>query len=114
MKIFLSYSGEDWVIAGMITARLDAQGHEIYNWRKPELRGKKIRPAIERGIKSADRFLALLSPSFLEAEWCNREIDMALRREEVLRRHDPGAGFIVVAKVAPVEQGWSPAMTGWT
>lgn len=102
MNIFLSYADADWQIAGFITERLDRQGHNIFNWRKPGLRGGRFRSEIEAAIRSADIFLALLSPSFLKSDWCNREIDMALERERVLRDDDPNATFIIVVKVAPV------------
>jgi hypothetical protein len=102
MNIFLSYSDEDWQIAGFITERLDRQGHNIFNWRTPGLRGGRFRPEIEEAIRSADVFLALLSPSFLQSDWCNREIDMALQRERAQRDDDPNATFIIVAKVTQV------------
>lgn len=108
MNIFLSYSDADWQVASFITERLDRQGHDIFNWRQPGLRGGRFRPQIEAAISSADVFLVLLSPSFQQSDWCGRELDMALDRERAIREHDPNATFIVVLKVAQI----TPAPVG--
>jgi hypothetical protein len=105
MNIFLSYSDADWQVARFITERLDRQGHDIFNWRQPGLRGGRFRSEIEAAIGSADVFLVLLSPSFLQSDWCSREIDMALLRERALRERNPNATFIVVLKVAEITPG---------
>jgi hypothetical protein len=46
-EIFLSNADKDWRIAGFISQQLDRQGHDIFNWRKPGLRGRGSTPAIE-------------------------------------------------------------------
>jgi len=108
MNIFLSYSDDDWPVARLITEWLDRQGHEIFNWHQPGLRGGRFRPEIEAAISRADVFLVLLSPGFLRSDWCGREVDMALEREQALRERNPSTTFIVVLKVtavAPVTAG---------
>jgi hypothetical protein len=105
VRIFVSYAEEDRQIAGEIVRRLEANGHELFNWLDPAQRGKQITSNIEEGMRAANAYLALLSPSYLQSYWCKQELGIALRRDEVIKRLDPNATFIHVAAVAVVSPG---------
>lgn len=95
MKIFLSYAEEDREVADLIVRRL-APHHKIFNWLDPSQRGRWIMEEIEKNIRAANVFIALLSPSHLGSDWCRREVGMAIQREGDLRSRDPSATFINV------------------
>lgn len=105
MNIFLSYAEEDRIIAEQIVVRLDAAGHVVFNWLDPGRRGKQIVQNIEEGMREADVYLALLSPSYVKSYMCKQELGIAVRREEAAQTHDPNATFIHVVVVAEVEPG---------
>jgi hypothetical protein len=108
MRIFLSYAEEDSRIADAIVGVLDRSSQDIFNWRDPRRRGLRFRREIERGIRNADAFIALLSPSFLRSYWCGLELDMAHQREQDMQSDHPESAFInvvLVAAVRPVEAG---------
>jgi hypothetical protein len=105
VKIFVSYAEEDRDIASVIVGRLEASGHELFNWLDPAQRGKQITPNIEEGMSTADAYLALLSPSYRKSYWCTQERGIAARREEAIKRLDPNARFIYVVVVAAVALG---------
>lgn len=109
MKLFLSYAEEDKDTADLISARLQTDGHQLFNWMAPSQRGQRFMEAIEKGIQGAEAFIALLSPHFLASDWCRREVGMAIQREGDLRSRNPGATFIhvvvLVAAMRPIEAG---------
>jgi TIR domain len=97
--LFLSYAEEDWKTAGEIAGWLSDQDIEVYDWRDPRRRGGRFIKQIEEAIKTADAFLALLSPSFLASPWCRRERDLALHREQDLQDSSPDLIFIYVLQI---------------
>ncbi len=106
MKIFLSYAEEDRDIAEVIVSRLENDGHEIFDWRDPRRRGRRILSQIERNIRDAGAFIVILSVDFLHSDWCSQELGMAVTRESGMRADDPNAAFIHVVDIAhtPPEQ----------
>lgn len=113
VKLFLSYAEADKGAADLIAARLQADGHEIFDWMAPTQRGRRFIEEIERGIKGAEAFIALLSPRFLGSRWCRRELEMAIQREEDLRARDPGATFIHVVHIATVRPADAGILGGY-
>jgi hypothetical protein len=103
VEIFLSYTEEDAEIATTIATRLSEAGHRVFNWTNPAQRGGRFRTQIEDGIRRARAFVALLSPRFLDAYWCNLELDLAINREIALKADDPRANFINVVDVGGVQ-----------
>ena len=63
MKVFLSYSRRDDKVAKEVATRLEQAGHEV--WRDVESipGGSAWRASIERGIRSTEAFVLLMSPS---------------------------------------------------
>jgi len=97
--LFLSYAEEDKQTASQIAEWLRSNGFDVYRWEDPGRRGRRFIKQIEDAIKSADAFLALLSPSFLASDWCRRERELALRREQGLQASDPDRDFIHVLQI---------------
>jgi TIR domain len=97
--LFLSYAEEDVETALKIADWLVSQDFEVYHWRDPNRRGGRFIRQIGAAIKSADAFLALLSPSFLNSSWCGREVDLAIQREQDLQTSDPDVAFIHVLQI---------------
>src|SRR5262249_16481913 len=103
IRVFLSYAEKDKETASEIAARLREGGVEVHDWLAPEQRDARFITRVEQGIREADVFLALLSPSFLKSAWCKREVDFALQRELSLRTSDSNAAFIRVLKVRDLQ-----------
>jgi TIR domain len=97
--LFLSYAEEDGETAREIVQRLNDHGLEVWSWQDPRRRGRQFIQEIENAIRSAEAFLALLSPNFLSSNWCRRERDVALRREHDLQQEHPDRVFIHVLKI---------------
>jgi len=97
--LFLSYAEEDRDTAGLIARWLEDNGFEVFRWEDPKRRGNQFIRQIENAIQRSDAFLVLLSPSFLTSDWCRRERDFAMRREQYLQRDDPDRRFIHVLHI---------------
>jgi hypothetical protein len=101
--LFLSYAEEDGETAREIAQRLNDHGLEVWSWQDPDRWGRRFMWEIEDAIKSADAFLVLLSPNLLRSDWCRRERDVALRREQRLQREQRDRVFIHVLQIANME-----------
>jgi hypothetical protein len=97
--LFLSYAEEDRETAGLIADWLRDKGHEVFRWEDPRRRGGRFIRQIEAAINQSDAFLAVLSPSFLTSDWCHRETELGLQREQDLQAVDPDLGFVHVLKI---------------
>jgi hypothetical protein len=78
MHVFLSYSRRDGKVATEVVARLEGAGHEV--WRDVEsiAGGSAWRASIERGIRSTDAFILLMSPSVARSpRYPGEELDFA-------------------------------------
>lgn len=96
--LFLSYAEEDSEAAAEISIWLRDQNIAVFDW-KARRRGGRIVPPIEEAIRKADAFLALLSPSFLSSDWCSREWEMALQREQAIQQDNSDLVFIHVLEI---------------
>lgn len=96
--LFLSYAEEDGEAARHLKALLREFGIDVYDWQSR--RGGRFIDEIQRAIGQADAYIALMSPSFLASQWCIREQDLALQREQDLRAANPDSLFIYVLKIA--------------
>ena len=96
--LFLSYAEEDGDVARRITDALRGHGHVVYTWQ--EQRGGRFIEDIERALRQADAFIALMSPHFLASRWCQMEQELAIQRELDLRAVDPDFVFIHVLQVS--------------
>jgi hypothetical protein len=97
--LFLSYAEEDSVVADPIAEWFGEQGIVVFNWRAPQFTGGRFDEQIEEAIAEADDFVALLSPSYLDSDYCQMEKDLALHREFDLRKHNRNRVFIHVLMV---------------
>jgi len=98
--LFLSYAEEDQAIAHEITDWLRSQHIEFYDWQDQARSAGRFISQIEKAMDQSDAFLALLSPSYLGSDWCRRERELALQREQDLQASDPARAFVHVLKVA--------------
>jgi hypothetical protein len=96
IRVFLSYASADSAVAEQITRDWRERGVDVFRFGEPEHQGQIIVDEIERQIRAADAFVALISPAYWTSEWCKRESRLAIRRENNLRRQ-----FIFVVRVAP-------------
>jgi TIR domain len=96
---FLSYAEEDSETAREIGNWFRGQDIEVFDW-KQQL-GGRFMPQIEDAIKRADGYLALISPHFIQSDWCSREKEMALQRELALHEDRPQLVFVHVLEVLP-------------
>src|SRR5258708_7890035 len=83
--IFLSYAKEDGAAAHDIVVELRRRGIDVYNWVE---HNGRFTADIEKSIKQATAYVALISPHFLESPWCLREREFALQRENSLKASD--------------------------
>jgi hypothetical protein len=118
MRVFLSYAEEDAIVAAEIAGWLKARHAEVYWFQSPAELGRRFASRIEMAMSRADRFLALMSPSFLTSAFCGREGELALHREADLQAVDSAAWFITVLEIVATPRseagflrsyGWLPA-----
>lgn len=96
-KIFLSYTKANSEIAKIVASKLQNEGFNIFDWRDPLKRGQRFIQRIQDEIREADKFLIILSPEYLASNYCGREADFAIQRE-----NDRNEQFVYVALVASV------------
>ncbi len=94
-RVFLSYATQDAAAARKLTREWRERGADVFQFGDPERQAEIIIDEIERQIRAADVFVALMSPAYLASPWCRREWQLAIRREHALP-----AQFIYVVVVA--------------
>jgi TIR domain len=95
-RIFLSYTGSDSAIAQQVAAKLrDTAGVEVFYYTDDQRRGQNFVRKIEAALQEADLFVALMSPAYMDSQWCTQERDLAL-----VRQTDLGRQFVYVFQVA--------------
>lgn len=99
MLVFLSYAEEDGAVAAEVADWLQNRGDKVYRYQAPEEQGRRFIRRIENVMSRAHRFLALMSPSFLDSTWCRRESDLAIQREDDLLASDSDASFVTVLEI---------------
>jgi hypothetical protein len=97
--LFLSYAAEDGETARVIAEWLASRNANVFRYEDPERRGGEFIKQIEDAIYQSDAFLVLLSPSYLASDWCRRERNLALQREQDLQADNSDYVFIQVLKV---------------
>ena len=81
ISFFLSYSHNDRVFAERFVRDLRIQGHTVWRDNDNIKIGESIRRSIESGIAGSRFTIVLVSSSFVQSEWCQKELDMALADE---------------------------------
>ncbi|MBI1353364.1 MAG: tetratricopeptide repeat protein [Acidobacteria bacterium] len=84
-QVFLSYSHADGDFARNLRDRLTGDRVEVF-WDQDLRAGEEWMPALAREIVNCQAVIAILTPSYVESVWSNREYQEALR---VVRRVIP-------------------------
>jgi len=84
MKAFISYTREkdayDHVVSNfhdrlLNELKLRKRSSEIFFDKKTIAAGMSFPASIDKGLADADVLIVLLSPAWLESEWCRRELE---------------------------------------
>ena len=78
---------------------LDDHGFRVRSPDNPELDRQRPGSWVRREIDTAQAFVLLLSGSFLSSPQCREELDLAVRRKQLLATSDPATDFIFVLQV---------------
>ena len=83
---FISYSSKDQVFAERLYADLQSKG--VHCWFAPEdmKTGEKIRHRIDESIRLYDKLLVVLSKHSIGSHWVEHEVEMALAKEQKVKR----------------------------
>ena len=95
-RVFLSYASADSEKAVQLTRDWRDRGVDVFRFGDPQHQADIIVDEIERQVRVADAFVALMSPAYLASDWCRRESRLALHRE-----HTPTGQFVFVVEAAP-------------
>lgn len=80
VEVFLSYSHNDKVLAGKMSAFLEQNEIDVFLAHEDIEISKKWRSEIFKHLESCDVLLALLTLSFEGSAWANQEVGYAIRR----------------------------------
>ncbi len=93
--VFVSYRRKDVDFAKKITEALKATGREIWvDWEDIPPGVEGFSDEIQRGIEGANAMVAILSPNYIESEYCIMELREALRLKKrvipiILQKFEP-------------------------
>src|SRR5688500_8057090 len=93
--VFISYRRVDVDFTKEIDKALKATSREVWvDWEDIPPGVEGFTDEIQQGIEGADAFLAILSPSYLESEYCIMELKEALRLKKrvipvILKKFEP-------------------------
>jgi WD40 repeat protein len=77
-QVFLAYADEQRATAQMIRQSLMREGFTVWLSSNDIRTGVDFQTAINRGIEEADNLVYLMSPAFVQSEYCQQEIAHAL------------------------------------
>lgn len=96
-QAFLSYGGEDRVLAELIARALMRSGVDTW-WAEWEISaGDSLRQRIDQGLSSCTHFIVLMTPTSATKPWVNQEMDAGL-----VRRLQEQCAFIPLRHKLPV------------
>jgi tetratricopeptide (TPR) repeat protein len=87
-EFFISYTGVDVVWARWIAAVLQAGGYSCVYQERDFPAGFSFVDQIDKAMATTRRTIAILSPEYIESNWCRHEWQTALKRHI---ERDPGA-----------------------
>lgn len=105
--VFISYRRTDRDFTRQLVTALEGQGREVWiDWEDIPPGSLDFTDDIRRGVEAADAFVAVLSPAYLESEYCLGELALAIEHGKrivplVLERFDD-AGLAVPASIAHI------------
>lgn len=97
IKIFLSYSKEDKVLAGKIKEGLENIGFECFLAHDDITPSKNWPKKIENELDNTDVFIPILTENFQQSQWANQEVGIAYKLEKIiipLKKNVDPEGFI--------------------
>ena len=97
--VLLSYAEQDGTAGQEVSAWLDDHGFRVRSPDNPDLDRQRPGSWVRREIDTAQAFVLLLSGSFLSSPQCREELDLAVRRKQLLATSDPATDFIFVLQV---------------
>lgn len=102
MKVFISHSNQDEALASEIVSSLEGAGLEVWYDRREIIPGDNWADRIAIGLREANAMVVLVTPSALESNHMQRDIDYALTQKRFKGRLVP-----VLAGDSRQFQGWS-------
>jgi TIR domain len=98
-RVFLSYAEDDRGTGQEVAAWLGDHGFQAVAADPPAAGDLRPGSGDLYGIDTAQAFVGLLSPSFLSSSWCQEELALARRRQQMLSAGQ-AAAFIYLLRVA--------------
>src|SRR2546421_12368597 len=89
MKVFISHSSKDQDLAARVVSSLEKSGLDVWYDKREILPGDNWADKIAQGLKESDAMAVLLTPSALESDSVNWDIDFALTQKPFKRRLIP-------------------------
>lgn len=80
MAIFISHASADDGFVARLRTQLEAHGRPVWVDSRNLRGGDKLKPEIEKAIRSAEHCLVVLSPKTINSGWVKQEIEIAERR----------------------------------
>ena len=102
--VFISYAREDATFVAWLRQALEARGHTVWTDQRDILPVERWRAAVERGVREASLFVAILSPESLASQACRDELAIAVasnKRIAPARRRDVDEGEVPDALAEP-------------
>ncbi|TKJ17035.1 hypothetical protein CEE44_00685 [Candidatus Woesearchaeota archaeon B3_Woes] len=84
LRVFISYSEEDKLIAKGIKDALNHYGVQGFLAHEDIPTGEDWVESIKRGIKQNDIFIAMLSKKYKESDWTDQEVGIAVANEKLI------------------------------
>lgn len=89
MKVFISHSKKDNVLAGRIASYLERVGLDVWYDEREIMPGDNWADKTAQGLRESDAMVVLLTEGALDSEFMRRNIDFALSQKPFKRRVIP-------------------------
>ena len=101
MKVFISHSNQDNLLARKIARVLQEEGLEVWD-EQNILPGDNWAGKVAEALDESQAMVVLLTPHALASEWVRREIEYALGKENYTKRVVP----VVVGQLSEESLPW--------
>jgi hypothetical protein len=82
MKIFISYSQNDKVLAGELKRQFEAYGIDCFVAHDDIVSGSEWEREIRANLESADYFMPIYTADLIQSYWCQQECGFAVARDK--------------------------------
>ncbi len=89
MKVFISYSRKDEVLADKVVAVLETAGLDVWYDKREIMPGENWAEKIAAGLRESESMVVLLTPHALESDMVHRDIEYALSEKAYNKRLIP-------------------------